>query len=61
MIDSKIPQVPMVAKLRTGRSVIVDYMSDRQLTETYCIIQVAHFVLQSRMDRPSHYVLYKIY
>lgn len=41
MIDSKIPQVPMVAKLRTGRSVIVDYMSDRQLTETYCMIQEA--------------------
>jgi hypothetical protein len=41
MIDSKIPQVPMVAKLRTGRSVIVDYMSDRQLTETYCMRQEA--------------------
>lgn len=31
----------MVAELSTGRCVIVDYMTDRQLTETYCMIQEA--------------------
>ncbi|XP_060085337.1 uncharacterized protein LOC132564722 [Ylistrum balloti] len=33
--------LPMVAALQTGRAVIIDYMTDRQLTQTYCMIQEA--------------------
>jgi len=33
--------LPIVTSLPNGRSVIIDYMTDRQLTETFCMIQLA--------------------
>uniref|UniRef100_A0A8W8NER2 N-acetyltransferase domain-containing protein n=1 Tax=Magallana gigas TaxID=29159 RepID=A0A8W8NER2_MAGGI len=33
--------LPVVATLVTGRHVIIDYMTEQQLTETYCMIQEA--------------------
>lgn len=40
-LNGKLPQVPMVARLKTGRSVIVDYMTENQISETFCMIQEA--------------------
>lgn len=40
-MNVKITQVPIVTELPTGRPVIIDYMTDHQLTETYCMIQEA--------------------
>ncbi|XP_069106226.1 uncharacterized protein [Argopecten irradians] len=41
--DEKVSMncLPMVGALQTGRAVIIDYMTDRQLTQTYCMIQEA--------------------
>ena len=33
--------LPEVASLHTGRAVIIDYMTESQLTQTYCMIQEA--------------------
>lgn len=41
MVSKRMTQLPMVAQLKTGRSVIVEYMTERQLSETYCMIQEA--------------------
>lgn len=37
----KIAKVPVVAQLQTGRSVVVNYMTERQISETYYMIQEA--------------------
>ncbi|XP_062590064.1 uncharacterized protein LOC134251675 [Saccostrea cucullata] len=36
-----INSLPMVATLINGRHVIIDFMTEQQLTETYCMIQEA--------------------
>ncbi|XP_063407497.1 uncharacterized protein LOC134691144 [Mytilus trossulus] len=41
VFDGKIPQIPMVAQLKNGRSIIVNYMTENQISETYCMIQEA--------------------
>lgn len=41
VFDGKFSHVPMVAKLRNGRSVTVNYMTEGQLSEMYCMIQEA--------------------
>jgi hypothetical protein len=41
VFDGSFSHVPMVTKLRNGRSVTVNYMTEGQLTEMYCMIQEA--------------------
>ena len=40
-MNRRIHFLPIEAQLRTGRSVIVNYMTERQISETYCMIQEA--------------------
>lgn len=40
-MEINMNSLPMMSVLPNGRAVIIDQMSDRQITETYCMIQEA--------------------